>query len=239
MAASTMNQVDADTGEQWRIHGPHTDGSVAARIEQLRLKPGLELTAMDKSGRILGHKAQFVAVFAGKGVLVSLLADHSENIEMHAGEEYYVSGFTGKFSFTFTASAISVNHRQFTAMISVPASVAAHFVRKNMGAEITLPATVLPTGSTAPVPVTISNLSVGGAGLDSNTVIGVTGDIITLSFQATFERRKSVLELAAVIRHMAGSADGDKLRTGVDFVNPSQNDKLLLHYHINSLADRA
>ncbi len=232
----TQNEGEPDIGDRWQLHHANTDGSVKVDLAQLRLKPGLELTILDKLGRILNDEAQFMAALPGKGVLISLLPDRAENIEMRAGEDYYISGFTGKFSFTFTTTVLRVDRMQFTALVSCPDSAVAHFVRKHLRTKLNLPATISVGGKSA-TPAVISNLSVAGAGLDTSAAFGACGDQVTLTLQVMFERRKLLLNLTSVIRHVTENGHADTLRTGVDFVNASQYDKLLLHYHITTLAE--
>lgn len=235
MSQNEGNKNDIDLITRGRIQDSNTDGSVTVSLQQLRIKPGLELTLLDKSGRILNHKAQFVAALEN-GVLLTFPMDAPEQIELRAGESYHISGFTGKFNFTFTSKAIKVDHRQFNALVSHPASAAAHFVRKNLRAELMLPATILSAGSKNPAPVVVNNLSIAGAGIDSSEPLGEIGDEVTLLLQVKFEKKKEDLKLASVIRHITETGDANKLRTGLDFMDPSQSDKLLLHYHINTLA---
>ncbi len=236
MSQNEGNKNDTDLITRGRIQHSNTDGSVTVSLQQLRIKPGLELTLLDKSGRILSHKAQFVAAFEN-GVLLTFPMDDHEQIEMRTGESYHFSGFTGKFNFTFTSEAIRVDHRQFNALVSHPPLAAAHFVRKNLRAELMLPATILSAGGNHPVPVVISNLSIAGAGIDSSEPLGEIGDEVTLLLQVKFERKKEDLKLAAIVRHITETGGAHRSRTGLDFVDTSQNDKLLLHYHINTLAD--
>ncbi len=203
-------------------------------FEQLRLGSGLELAVRDAADTMLDHKAQFVMSFPGKGVLISLRVHDPAKIAMQPGEVYHVSGFSGRFEFGFAAEAIKVDRTLFTVMLAVPAKVSLKLVRKHQRTGLVMPGNVLLAGEKNPVPVTIKNLSLGGASLDSVKPLGAKGDSLTLLLEVTFEDKKENLDLAAVIRRAAESDESLMYSNGVEFVNASRADKLLLHYYITT-----
>ncbi len=206
-------------------------------FEQFRLRPGLELEVHDESGRPLEHHAQFVMAYPGKGVLVSLRVNDPDRIAMQPGVRYQLSGFNGKFDFSFTAEAQKVDRAQFTALLAAPATVTIRFVRRHHRTALALPAAVSTRSAAGASPVTIRNLSMGGAGVSSVQPLGATGDSVTLRLQITFENQKEGLDLAAVIRRSGPSHESIMFDTGLEFVNASRVDKLLLHYYLTTLAN--
>ncbi len=215
----------------------HDDDHFEIGFEQLRLGPGLELAVRDASDTMLDHKAQFVMSFPGKGVLISIRVLDPAKIAMQAGEIYHVSGFTGRFDFSFAAEAVKVDRSLFTVMLTMPAKVSLRFVRKHQRTSLAVPGNVLLAGEKTPVPVTIKNLSLGGASLDSVKPLGAKGDAVTVLLEVTFEGQKENLNLAAVIRRSSESDESLMYSNGVEFLNASRTDKLLLHYYITSTAN--
>jgi c-di-GMP-binding flagellar brake protein YcgR len=203
-------------------------------FEQFKLRPGLELEVRTDSGKLLEHRAQFVMAFASRGVLISLRVNDPEHIEMKPDETYQVSGFNGRFDFSFKSKALKVDTTQFTVLLEVPLTVSIHFVRKYQRAELTMPAAVSLPGGKDTKPVTIRNLSLGGAGIDCVSPLGAPGDTVTLLLQVTFDNKREVLQLNAVIRRVTDSSESLMSRTGVEFVEASREDKLLLHYYIST-----
>ena len=98
--------------QQAILQQENTDNYVEANLQELRLRPGTELNLKDSKGNVLAHKAQFVALFAGKSALISLLVDDTRKIAMREGEKYTVQGFTGKYDFSFTATALQIDSGQ-------------------------------------------------------------------------------------------------------------------------------
>ncbi len=204
-------------------------------FEQFKLRPGLELEVHDSAGHPLEHKAQFVMSFPGKGVLISLRVNDSASIAMKAGERYKISGFNGKFDFSFTSEAAKVDRSQFTALLVSPDTVAIHFVRRHQRTSLALPAAVTVNGKDT-FPVTIRNLSLGGAGVDSVKPLGAVGAKVNLLLQITFDNKKEILNLPSVIRRSSESDDKLMFSSGLEFASASRTDKLLLHYYITTVA---
>jgi c-di-GMP-binding flagellar brake protein YcgR len=216
-------------------HEMSTDDKINVSIPELRLRPGTEMKILDSKGRILSHKAQFVAVFAGKSILISLLVDNTKKIELRAGENYLVRGFTGKYDFSFNSSVLHIDSAQFNARFSCPESVAVKFVRSHLRAAISLEASVSAENKDNATSIIVKDLSAGGAGLDSAQPLGSIGEKIQLTLPVEFEKKKVNLSLTSIIRHITEM--GTKIRTGVEFENASQSDKLMLHYYVHTLSE--
>lgn len=204
-------------------------------FEQFRLRPGLELGVRDGSGRALAHKAQFVMAYPGKGVLISLRTADPAAIAIQAGQRYEISGFNGRFDFSFTAEAQKVDPAQFTALLGAPATVTIHFVRKHHRTDLAVPATAVRAKGKGPVAITLRNLSMGGAAITSVDPLGAKGDPVSLSLRVTFDGVTDNLTLPCIIRRNAESRDTLLRDTGLEFVNVSRAEKLLLHYYITTL----
>lgn len=215
--------------------GTNTEGNVEVSIPELRLRPGTELRMLDSKGSMLPHKAQFIAVFAGKSILVSLKVDDTRKIALREGDSYTFKGFTGMYDFTFTTTVLQLDGAQFNARLSCPASVSVKFVRSHLRVQLTLPGSVKQANLDTPIPIVVSDLSAGGAGLDSKTELGAVGERIQLVLPVEFERKTIHLNLTSEIRHITRTEHG--LKTGVEFEGASQNDKLMLHYFVGTLSE--
>lgn len=210
----------------------NTDGYVEVGIQELRMRPGTELKILDNNGRLLNHKSQFVAVFSGKSMLISLLVDNPRKIDVNVGESYNINVFNGKYEFSFTANALQVNEAQFNALLSCPDTVTVKFVRKHLRAKLSLPATI--SSSETNTAVIITDLSGSGAGINSAQAIGNIGDRANLALQIEVEKRKINLNLISVIKHVTESETGSGLLTGVEFESVNENDKLALYYYVST-----
>ncbi len=211
----------------------NTKTNLEVAIQELRLRPGTELTLLDSKGNALPHKAQFIAVFVGKSILVSMLVDDIRKIALHEGETYQVKGFTGIYDFSFGATVLQVDQAQFNARLTCPNSVFVIFVRSHLRVQISLPSNVMLEN--VATPIIINDLSAGGASLDSKVPLGTIGDRIQMTLPVEFEKKKITLNLASEIRHITETEKG--MKTGVEFVETSQHDKLMLHYFVNTVYD--
>ncbi|HKB60040.1 MAG TPA: PilZ domain-containing protein [Gallionellaceae bacterium] len=205
-------------------------------FEQFKLRPGVELDVHDDSGRQLEHRAQFVMAYPGKGVLVSIRANDPSRIAMRTGARYQLSGFNGRYDFSFTAEAEKVDAAQFTALFARPAEVTIRFTRKHERIPLALPATVASDAMGNSTPVTIRNLSLGGAAISSIQPLGRPGESLTLQMHVTFDGQKHPLKLFSVIRRSGHSDASLMFDTGLEFAHPTLTDKLLLHYYLSTVA---
>ena len=169
-------------------------------------------------------------------MLVSIAVRDPAKIAMQAGERYRLSGFNGRFDFSFSVPVLRVDRAHFTVLLAPPATVAISFVRQHQRAALALPATVTFSGKREAVPVTVRNLSLGGASMDSVELLGAKGAAVTLQLQITFDNKKEILNLVSVIRRVSESSESLMFNSGVEFVHASREDKLLLHYYTTTLA---
>lgn len=212
-----------------------SEGNVEVGIQELRLRPGTELKLLDSKGNMLAHKAQFIAVFANKSILVSMMVDNIRKIALREGDTYLVKGFTGKYDFSFSASVLQVDGAQFNARLSCPSSVTVKFVRSHLRVQLSLNTNATVPNLDTPTPIIITDLSAGGAGIDSNAPLGSVGDRIQLALPVEFEKKRIHLNLTSEIRHITHNGPG--MKTGVEFVEASQHDKLMLHYLVSTLSE--
>jgi hypothetical protein len=212
-----------------------SEDQVEVSIQELRLRPGTELKLLDSKGNMLAHKAQFIAVFAGKSMLISMMVDDARKIALREGDAYLVKGFTGKYDFSFFASVLQVDGAQFNARLSCPNQVSVKFVRSHLRVQLSLNTSATLPNVETPAPIIITDLSAGGAGIDSASQLGGVGERIQLALPVEFEKKKINLHLTSEIRHV--TQNGQVMKTGVEFVDASQHDKLMLHYLVSTLSE--
>jgi len=208
-----------------------TNIEVEVSLQELRLKPGTELIMIDSKAKPLPHKTQFVAIFVGKSLLVTLMVDDTNKIAMREGENYLIKGFTGKYDFSFYSDVLQVDKSQFNARMSCPLSVSVKLVRNQLRAGLSLSTSI--TNKSVTSTVVVTDLSPGGAGIFSKVPLGTIGELLQMKVPVVFEKNNIVLELTSEICHIVQTDQG--IKTGVEFVKTSQHDKLMLHYFVNAL----
>lgn len=204
-------------------------------FEQFKLRPGLEMEVRDDAGKLLDQHVQFVSALPNKGVLLAVQTRSAEPIALQENTRYQFNGFNGRFDFSFAASALKVDATQFTVLLDTPAMASIRFVRKHQRTDLTLPASATTPAQGSPAPVTVRNLSLGGASVDSVKPLGAKGGQVKLHLQITFDGKKENLSLLSTIRRVSESRESLMFNSGIEFVNASREDKLLLHYYISTL----
>lgn len=201
-------------------------------LKSMKLRPGMSLQ-VQRMGQGERREAQFLAAIDGKGVMVG---PHSsgEATGMKAGEDYVVRGFTGQYDFSFAGRVIQTFEEPFTyALLAYPAAVQARMVRRALRMKTSLPALATPVGSPAAT-VTMIDVSTAGAMVKSPAVLGGVGAQVTLAFALDVDQTLTNIALAASICHSNRCDTGDGYNVGLAFKTVSSNDKLVLHYLVQT-----
>ncbi len=206
-------------------------------FESLKLRPGMHLQIRHAAQKSPHGEVQLIGAVRGQSIMVALKGDNGVKTGLEAGKDYVIRGFSGQHDFSFSSHVTQIFKAPFPyAMLVYPGTVEARVVRKAIRIKTSLPATVSPQGKNMPLPVTLADLSVAGAMLDSSARLGNPGEVVNLSFSVDFENNKIELALAATIRYANQSDSGSGFSIGVEFKDVTQNDKLVLHYVAQSYA---
>lgn len=222
-----------------------SDDSTAAEVSQvsfesLKLRPGASLQIQHTDNGSPNGEVQLLAAVKGQNVMVAMKGESGVKTGLEAGKDYIIRGFSGQHDFSFSSHVTQIFKAPFPyAMLAYPGAVEARVVRKAIRAKTSLPATVSPHGKNLPLAVTLADLSVAGAMLDSSAPLGNPGELVNLAFAVDFEKSKIDLALLATIRYVNKSDVGSGYSIGVEFKDISQNDKLVLHYVAQSYAANA
>lgn len=206
-------------------------------FESLKLRPGSSLKIQHTAQGSANGEVQLLAAVKGQNVMVALKSESGVKTGLEAGKDYIIRGFSGQYDFSFSSHVTQIFKAPFPyAMLAYPGTVEARVVRKAVRTKTSLPATASPHGKNMPLAVTLADLSVAGAMLDSSAPLGAPGDLINLACAVDFEKSKIDLALLATIRYVNKSDGGSGYSIGVEFKDVSQNDKLVLHYVAQSYA---
>jgi c-di-GMP-binding flagellar brake protein YcgR len=119
--------------------------------------------------------------------------------------------------------------------LSFPRHIAARQIRKSRRVKCQVPVNINGDNTSEDCTVT-SNFSSGGAELLTSRPVGNIGDSVTLGFTLPIHGTETKLDLKAIIRALrsgTGAEDG-RVSIGVEFVEMSPNETLLLQSFINS-----
>lgn len=211
-------------------HSASSDGS-SASLESLKLRPGTFLQIYHAAQTSAICVVKLLGTVRGKGVMVGLKGDSAEKKGLFTGREYKIRGFSGQHDFSFPARIVQIFDEPIAyAMLSYPDAVQSNVVRKARRSKISLPAKSSPRGKDLSFGVTLTDLNMGGAKLNSAIRIGTPGDLVNLTFAVDFEKNKMDMDLLSTVRYTIKSDSGEGYTIGVEFEDLTQNDKLVLHY---------
>lgn len=180
---------------------------------------------------------EFAAALHGKSIFVTLPGSVAGQGGMQAGHRYLVRGFNGTSDFAFSSEVLQVQERPFyLAHLAYPESVEVRVVREAQRYEVAIPVIVMPEGGGRPVPGTMRNLSATGAMIELDGVPGGVSGKVSIVFATLFNGREATLNIPATIRHVQ-DADG-LIRSGFEFGDVAQSDKLVLYYLLFAFSTR-
>jgi len=163
--------------------------------------------------------------------MVGLKGDSAQQKGLFVNKEYKIRGFSGQHDFSFPVKVVQIFEEPIAyAVLSYPDAVQAKIVRKEIRRKVSLSAKAAPHGKNLSFDVTLSDLNMGGAKLDSALRIGTPGDLVNLTFVVDFEKSKMNMALLCTLRYTIKSESGEGYTIGVEFKDLTQNDKLVLHY---------
>ena len=206
-------------------------------FETLRLYPGAMMQIQSSAGGLHArHGVKFIGFIEGNSILVTLPVQDGTGLWMKIKQSFVVRGFNGKYAYAFTAQVICARARPFPYVhFSWPHSVECRLVRQSLRVAVSLPANVSRSDNTS-VAANFIDLSVSGVMLDSPEALGALGDQVQIGFAVDFAGNAMNLNIFATILNVHQNEDGTSFQTGLGFKDLSQNDGLILHYFINSVA---
>lgn len=213
------------------------DQPIEMKFDALRLYPGASMQLQSMSaGKNARHEIKFIGFIKDKSLLVTLPFQDGEAIWMQPGKTFIMRGFNGIYAYAFKVQVIRAHANPSTYVhFSWPREVDCQLVRHSLRVAVALSANIsLPDNST--VDVTMLDLSASGSMLDSPAEFGAVDDHVRIKFTMDLEGNTTNLDVSAIVHNVHKKEDGTGFRIGVGFENVAQNEALILHYYINSIA---
>ena len=206
----------------------------------LKLRAGTFVKLQSLERGVPDCEVEFVAALHGKSIFVAQPGGAAGRRGIQVGDRYLVRGFNGTSEFTFTAEVLQVQDKLFPhAHLAYPDAVEVRVVRDELRVKVSIPVVAMPDGAIRPIFGTVKNLSVEGAMVESVVPMGSEGDKISIAFSIIFEERKVDLKIPAVIRNVHKPDAGGVFRSGLEFGDVVQNDKLILYYLLFTHSENA
>jgi c-di-GMP-binding flagellar brake protein YcgR len=213
---------------------------VAHRIpfQEMRLQVGerLQLVLHRMHGTI--HYSTLIGYETGKYLLVKVPTENGVSVPMREGEEVTVRAFSGAgvYSFDCAVDMIQLSPHYYM-HLSFPSEITVIPLRDAPRIRVNLPAQIRCGGNAAPKLAILSDLSISGAYITTDSEWGAPGEEVSVafSFKVKPTNQEVWLELDGVIRSVhpvviQGAASWNGI--GVHFENVAPNDLVMLQHYL-------
>lgn len=219
------------------MNSPTTAIQTEIDFASLKLQPDavMQAQAMGESSHAR-HEVRYIGFIKDKSVLTSLPFVEGQGMWLTPGKAFILRGFNGTHAFAFSTLVVRAHTNPFPYVhFAWPHEIELQLVRKSQRVLVSLPAQVT-LADNRTVAVTLTDLSALGSMLDSAEPLGEIDDKARIEFSLNLDGNVTVLNIAIKLRNIHHKPDGSGLRIGVGFEEITQNETLILHYFIHSLA---
>ncbi len=227
---------------------PHKPEVTLGTLDQLQLHIGDRLQLeISSQGAATQYFTLLIGYVPGHSVLVRTPLLQNLPVPVREGEPVLVRTFSGRHASTFETRVMRVTRSPFPYLhLSYPPSVKQALIRGALRVRVSLPGTFTPSRSEASEAVTVSDLSVSGALLESVAALGDAGGKGELAFKFVVQPNNYEVKLAENVeiqsvksRSLPGG--GKTFVHGVRFLRLHTTETLLLQSFIQQvlLQDRS
>lgn len=175
------------------------------------------------------YNVRFLGAMRGVSLLVTLPVSNGEGIWMRPNGQYVFRVLAGRHIYAFVAKALKARSHPYPySHFAYPSSVEAVEVRNSPRVALRIASQASTAGGTK-APVTMLDLGMHGALLESMSALGKTGEQIKLEIPIALPETNKNLILDAEIR---SATQGSPTHYGVFFHPLSDGDALLLHFFV-------
>lgn len=221
-------------------------------LDQLQLHIGDRLQLeMAVNGERSQHFTLLIGYVPGHSVMVRTPMVQNLPVPVREGEPVTVRSFSGRHAASFTTAVLKVSRAPFPYLhLTYPQSVKQALIRGALRVRVNLSGTALNPefhGSDLPAAVTIADLSVSGALLEAESMLGEARSKVELAFKFTVQpnnyevRLLTNAEIQSVKKARRAGGTEDVFVHGVRFARLHTTETLLLQSYIQQviLSDRS
>jgi len=212
---------------------------VEVGFEQINLKVGVAMQMQQKAlASPVNHNVQYIGAIPGVSFLITLPRVDDGPIWLRQGSKATFRALVGTHIYAFNTSVLRARSRPSSyAHFAIPEVVHSRSVRRHPRVETRLPVEITRADATRSMAI-MYDLSLRGATLELVGVLASPGDTISIDLPLILPELTRKLELTAVVRncgdYLASVAKG-RFRYGVEFVEVSEDDSMLVHYFVDHL----
>lgn len=203
----------------------------------MQLDIGDALQMQDVSTNRQRHCVKLIGYLNKLSVLVTHPAKNGELHAVGEGQKFLVRGFSGRKTFEFNASVISVCMTPYPHLhLSFPSQISAITMRGALRIRPSLGCSILSQAEALKLPAIIEDISTSGAKIRAKKELGEIGDDVIINFRLPVDGEEVLFIVIAVIRNRnidTDSSSGEKTITyGVQFMQPEGKERTALQNFI-------
>lgn len=211
-------------------------------FEDMKLQVGTRLQLILERPGQATYFSSLIGYVPGEYLLVKIPVDHGLSVPMQEGEQVTVRVFSGVSVHTFSCTIQSVLLApRYYMHLSYPREIKSTPLRQAARVKVNLPVEVsnTPSGHSDPVAATLSDLSITGALISAASLLGATGDRISVSFTFRVQptNQEVVIRTGATIRSCRrfepnGKAVSQQYGVGIHFDGMSDSEQFMLQHYL-------
>jgi len=226
---SRETKFQAAEGKEPRAVKEAADKDVVMDLDDVKWAVGETFYMQCVDNQAIRYTVRLIGFVKGKSVLVTAPAIDGKFAFIRDGQSFVVRAFSGKRAFAFVANAIKSVHTPHAYLhLSYPKEMRCTVVRRGIRAQVKIIASVslgTPERTTA---ATLTDLSTGGASGVLKEMIGGKGSEGIVKFRLHVADNDEYLAVNAIVRSAAPAESGDGFRYGIEFVDLTARDRLIL-----------
>jgi len=197
-------------------------------MDEVRWQIGDALTVQLKEAPELRYNISLIGCLAGKSVLVSAPVKEGKYIHLRDGQIVIVRALSGRRAYAFATSVLKYQNLPYPYLhLACPREVRCTVIRQDARVEVDLDA-FLTIGTAPPAKISLLDISVGGVSGIGNFLGSGKDATGRLRFIVNVAGEERGLDLDVVLRTVEADADPHYAKYGLEFVNVSARDRVIL-----------
>lgn len=208
------------------------------KFSDMKLGLGDRLQLQEMTGEKTRHLAKVVGYLDGQSLIVTHPAKDGKPLVFLERQPLIVRVFSGKHAFAFETHLLKSYPTPYPHLhLGCPKHVEQKEIRGSERIACDIIASVAAEGDPdkrARAGV-MTNLSISGARITSKEALGTKGAAVVVAFRCQSSHADEYLTLRGILRQVDFDADDGRVQHGVEFIDLSNNDRLILENTIYRL----
>jgi len=197
-------------------------------MDEVRWQIGDAVTLQLKEAPEVRYNISLIGSLAGKSVLVSAPVKDGKYVHLRDGQIVIVRALSGRRAYAFAASVLKYQNLPYPYLhLACPREVRCTVIRQDARVEVDLDA-FLTIGTAPPAKISLLDISVGGVSGVGNFLGGGKDATGRLRFIVNVAGEERGLDLDVVLRTVEADADPHYAKYGLEFVDVSARDRVIL-----------